>query len=113
MIFVTKDKKCRKCGNPSDELWNGIGACCSPEIQEHRKWLAAYEKRKAELFYALRTRLLTPEESQEVMELDYYILVREGVCFNEESLRRIFNEALLQQFKMREIHEAQLRKAEQ
>lgn len=64
-----------------------------------------FEHRKQELAFALVSRVLTDEEFQEVERLGYYLYVREWCPYKEEDLIRRFNEALIQQFKLRRIND--------
>lgn len=62
-----------------------------------------HEQRRRDLYWALRTRILTPEEMEEVRQRDYLLAVQLGVPFYEKDKREEFNNALLMQYKMREI----------
>src|SRR5258708_32089315 len=37
---------CKTCGKYSNHIMNGVGVCCSPELQESRRMLAESEKYK-------------------------------------------------------------------
>jgi hypothetical protein len=56
-----------------------------------------------ELYFALRSRVLTESEMARVAEEDYYLIVENNEVFNAKEKRLEFGDALLQQFKMRAI----------
>ena len=57
--------------------------------------------RKRELFWALRSRILTEQEMEEVTFYGKYINIEPDVCYNQTEKYMELNAALLQQFKMR------------
>ncbi len=63
------------------------------------------KQRKADLWFALRSRVLTTEEMELVISYDYTLLVPENASFNPAELEKRFNEGLLQQFKLRIAYE--------
>ncbi len=72
--------------------------------------MAEREARKEKLYWALRTRPLTDEEMGQVAEFDYHLTVRmiaisetsaSSESYKENEKRREFNDALLQQFRIR------------
>lgn len=60
-----------------------------------------YEQRKAALRFALISRVLTDAEMAEVEDHDFSLMVDDGVPYMETEKRQQFNDALLQQFKLR------------
>jgi hypothetical protein len=57
-------------------------------------------KHRHDLYWALRTRVLTPQEMKEVEQYDYYLVVNEIAGYSQEEKLKEFNDALLQQFKL-------------
>lgn len=53
------------------------------------------------LWFALRSRVLTAKEMEEVEQLGTTLFTREGVSYNEAEQEKILNDALFTQFKMR------------
>jgi hypothetical protein len=74
-------------------------------------FIDTYEKRKTDLYWALRTRVLTDEEMGEVAKHDYCLLIRSGEVYTPSEKIKEFGDALLQQFKIRHI--TSLTKAEE
>jgi hypothetical protein len=106
----TDPKPKREC-DPEHDLGRTDGRYqyeCSPE----GKWvenvvlstaLAKVEEHKAQLAWALRSRVLTDEEMGEVATQGSWLLIPDGVSFYQADVDRQFNEALLQQFRLRAI----------
>jgi hypothetical protein len=68
-----------------------------------RESIAYIEKENAhrqQLAWALRSRPLTPEEMGEVASYGNLLLALLGSSYSEESLARLLNEYLLQQFRL-------------
>jgi len=95
--------ECKTCGKHSSTLLNGVGVCCSPELQEQERRQAQHEQEKRDLLWALRSRPLTDEEMGRVAAHDYSLLVIYGVSYNETEVRRQFGDMLVNQFRLRAI----------
>ncbi len=72
-----------------------------------------YEIRKADLIWALRTRVLSPEEMEEVRSHGPYLVVQRGETFRQAEIEQRFNDLMLLQFRMRLEKEAADEKAKQ
>lgn len=96
---------CPNCGKEVNYINNGRCVNCSPElakeVEEQQRAMRDSEERRRALYYALRSRVLTDEEMQTVESYDYRICVSMYTSFMPEDKNREFNEALLQQFKLR------------
>lgn len=68
---------------------------------EALKRLADEEKHKADLYWALRSRVLTSKEMAEVAQYGSKLLVHPMQPYFQEEIDREFNAALLQQFILR------------
>lgn len=71
--------------------------------QRSMKLEAEMVKHHDELIWALRTRVLTQEEMEEVVRHKEDLYIRTGVSYNREEIRRRFNDDLFQQFRLRTI----------
>lgn len=60
------------------------------------------QKHRRELFWALRSRILSVEEMEEVDKYGSRINIYDGVCYREKDKNEELNAALLNQFRMRE-----------
>jgi hypothetical protein len=69
--------------------------------QEAQQRLREYEQRESDLWWALRTRVLTDEEMAEVRQHDYHLLARNMQPYNEDNLKRQFDRALVTQLYLR------------
>jgi hypothetical protein len=83
-----------------DGKWVADGKAATEEWMMETK----LEKHRADLYFAMRSRVLTKKEMSEVV--DYGESLTTPLCFNgcfsyPEQERRAFNDALLQQFKLR------------
>lgn len=92
---------CSKCGHPTNQTLNGLCAACSPELAKviHAKGLEEVHRR--ELYWALRTRVLTIEEWREVEQYDFWLCVEPMCSYHHKDKVEEFNASLLQQFKLR------------
>lgn len=90
--------KCHMCGQDAPHYSLDAQEICR---RAFNKWQYEMDRKNEELYWALRTRVLTPEEMEEVKRQDYSLLVRTGQSFREAEIRKIFNDALLQQFMIR------------
>ena len=59
--------------------------------------LRQIEQSRRDLYWALRSRVLTVKEMAQVKQYDYHIIVEPMTPYREEDVRRQFNDALLQQ----------------
>lgn len=76
-----------------DELW---------------RWQVSEAEKKSKLYWALRTRVLTDKEMAEVEQYDYHLLTRTMEQYMPAEVKAEFNQALLIQYKIRDIaHRAQ------
>ncbi len=83
------------------------------EDQDPRKFLMKLEERREELYWAIRTRVLTDAEMKEVVDMGIGLCIRMvvrpdgmssyGGGYSELEKIKELNEALLQQFKLRHI----------
>lgn len=103
----------RKEGSVSDaskdlreRLLSKYGQCISrngvPDEQatmEYSERRRAREQQRCDLYWALRSRVLTDQEMQQVEEYDYRLTIGDNP-YNELEKRREFNDALLAQFKL-------------
>lgn len=79
------------------------------ELEESRyRWERV--QRQRELIWALRTRILTSEEMDEVKDFGPYILVENQSSYRQEDIERRFNDLMLLQFKMRLVKDASVRR---
>ena len=62
---------------------------------------ALFEVRRRELWWALRTRILSDAEMDTVKSYDYTLTVPNSESFSRAEAQRVFIDALLAQFKMR------------
>ncbi len=69
--------------------------------EEAMKMLADYEQHRIDLYFALRSRVLTDEEMQEVAHLGADLTIRIGEVYDQTEKYKELNEALLQQFKLK------------
>jgi hypothetical protein len=92
---------CKNCKRVANEFWDGLCANCNPALAERQKLRKVEEQYKRDLYWALRTRVLTLEEMKEVEIYDYTLLTFEGQSYYEKDIKTEFNETLLRQFKMR------------
>lgn len=67
------------------------------------KYFAKVAAHKKKLYWALRTRVLTDKEMAEVESFDYWLLVDGWRPYDEAVKIAEFNQALLQQYKIRDI----------
>lgn len=95
------DMRCKKCGQGAFELMNGLCYRCNPELALQLDRRAEMEKHRLELYWALRSRVLSPAEMEEVESYDYHMTVAPMQSYNRQEQIQEFNAALLQQFKMR------------
>ncbi len=106
-----------------DMGWMG-GSCCNgtPYRPSRNGWVvdgeaqrfqreheAAEHKEKAELVWALRSRIATEQEMQRAEQLgtNLFISMRGGMSnsYRQEDVDRQFNELMLQQFRLRRVAE--------
>lgn len=108
----------RECDPPTGVMiWdiagvsNGVPYKCSSD----GKWVINKEavvdqekeqKHKYDLYWALRSRVLTSDEMKEVEQYGIYLIVTPMTPFDESEKNREFNDALLQQFRLRLAAEA-------
>jgi hypothetical protein len=92
---------CRKCGKAASELWCGLCFRCNPDLAAEIDRRDKEEKHRCALYWALRSRVLTIAEMEEVESYDYHLAVEPMQSYNREEKMDEFNAALLQQFKMR------------
>lgn len=59
-----------------------------------------YESRLDELWWALRSRVLTDDEMAEVERARERLVIRIGVLYSQADVEKRFNEGLLQQFRL-------------
>ena len=101
---------CYKCGLEASRTKNGICRNCDPEFDASLKFFEEQERQRersrADLYWALRTRVLTIEEMQQVRNWDYSLVEASGGPYDAQQLKREFLDALYQQFKMRLDSEA-------
>lgn len=83
---------------------------CSPEgkmVEDKEasakadKWMADYERHKSELYWALRSRVLTDAEMKEVEQMGSSMLTHPMQPYMPEDVDKQFNAALLAQFRLR------------
>lgn len=67
------------------------------------RWQVSEAKKKSELYWALRTRVLTDAEMAEVEQYDYNLLTRTMEPYMPSEVKAEFNQALLIQYKIRDI----------
>jgi hypothetical protein len=79
------------------------GRCKWVVDEEAMKRLAESELHRRELWWALRSRTLTDDEMAEVKQMGIYLTVGDGQPFKEEEKMRELNDALLQQYRLRDI----------
>lgn len=97
-------------GNWSSLSINGV----PQKKDENGKWVSDKElyekqlahreedsKKRRELYWGLRTRVLALEEMDEVRAYDYRLLIDSGTSFNSKEVKKEFNDALVRQFYMR------------
>lgn len=97
--------RCKNCGNLANAFWNDLCSKCNPELQAWIKMRKERKELKRKLYFAMRSRVLTDEEMQMVEDFDYSLLVQENRSYRLAEVQKEFSEALLQQFKIRYIHE--------
>lgn len=61
--------------------------------------------RADELLWAIKVRILTPEEMREVRAIGHQLIVRNGVPYFEADIKAEFNALLIGQFNMRLLQE--------
>jgi hypothetical protein len=69
--------------------------------EDAMKWKRERREHQDSLYYALRTRVLTKAEMKEVDSMGWWITVHEMQSYNELEKRREFDDAMLQQFRLR------------
>jgi hypothetical protein len=79
------------------------GRCKWVIDEEAMKRLAESELHRRELWWALRSRPLTDDEMAEVKQMGIYLTVGDGQPFKEEEKMRELNDAMLQQYRLRDI----------
>lgn len=73
--------------------------------EEIEKYKRDEQLRKDNLYWALRSRVLTAEEMAEIERLGASLIIREMVPYKESEKQKELNDALLQQFLLRQIAE--------
>jgi hypothetical protein len=101
------------CPSSASVVWNGYAFKRSangewePDDERNRLIGEAAKEREKEaehrrqLYWALRSRVLTLEEMREVERYDFYLVFDRGHSYKEADKRAEFNAALLQQFRLR------------
>jgi hypothetical protein len=79
------------------------GRCKWVVDEEAMKRAAELELHRRELWWALRSRPLTDDEMAEVKQIGIYLTVGDGESFKEEEKMRELNDALLQQYRLRNM----------
>lgn len=69
--------------------------------QEAMESKARSAQARRDLYWALRTRVLTADEMSRVQQMGLWLVTEENTPYYEANKQREFNEALLQQFKLR------------
>lgn len=87
---------------------NGVHYKCSEDgrwviDEEAMAWKAEQQAARDKLYWALRTRVLTDKEMEQVENLGISLIIREMQPFNPKEMHDMLNAALLQQFKLRDI----------
>jgi hypothetical protein len=67
--------------------------------------MADLDTRRRNLYWALRSRLLTDEEMAQVASWGSSLNIDSGVCYSADEKARELNDALLQQFRFRAIQQ--------
>jgi hypothetical protein len=69
--------------------------------QKIMKLTADRERHRRDLYWALRSRILTDDEMKEVEQYGDYLNIEPMVSYSSDEKKRELNDALLQQFKLR------------
>lgn len=69
--------------------------------QEAMESKARSDQARRDLYWALRTRVLTADEMSRVQQMGLWLVTEENVSYYEADKQRELNDALLQQFKLR------------
>ena len=98
---MTWDLKCKQCGCVISELLDGRCWRCNPELAVQLEQRRQRNEQRKELYFALRSRVLTLEEMEKVESMGYTLVTNESECYKVDEAKAEFSAALLQQFKMR------------
>lgn len=79
------------------------GRCDWVIDEEAMAIFAKMEKDRADLYWALRTRPISDEDMERVRKLGLALVTQSGVSYREEDKQHELNDALLQQYRIREI----------
>lgn len=95
---MTNKWTCMMCGKESPHGDRDTQENCR---RIHNEWQYKLQARKDELYWALRTRVLTSGEMEEVRQHDYSLLTKQWQSYSQSEVQKTFNDALLQQFMIR------------
>lgn len=75
----------------------------TPEMLRAMEFQAQRARDRRDLYFALRSRVLSDVEMARVAEMGTELVEDGDECYRQSDVDRAFNEALLQQFKLRRI----------